>query len=200
MRRRLIALPPLSDRHDVLEKESTDANVIRPNLSGDKVIFMGVSGSGKTTLAARFARAINAEFHDADDYHDAASVAKMREGIALTDADRVPWLRALNALLRDFSERGEGVVLACSALRETYRDAIASGIPNVRWVFLDGDFETIAARMRARSEATNHYMPESLLKSQFETLERPSDAIVIDVALSTEAQLQCVLASFASAA
>jgi gluconokinase len=167
----------------------------RPDSYGASVVVMGVSGSGKTTLAGSLARAMSAVFIDADEFHPATNVEKMRQGVPLTDADRAPWLARLNATLRDASLRGENVVLACSALRVSYRDAIAHGLPRLRWVFLDGKFETIAARIRARSENSDHYMPESLLKSQFDTLERPHDAIVVDIALPSDAQLACVMAS-----
>jgi gluconokinase len=160
-----------------------------------QLVVMGVSGSGKTTLAARLSGAIGARFIDADDFHPIANVEKMRRGIALTDDDRTPWLARLNDELRQSAHKNESVVLACSALRERYRDAIERGIDGVRWVFLDGSFEVIAARIRARSVASDHYMPESLLKSQFETLERPRAAIIVDVSLSSEAQLACVMAS-----
>jgi gluconokinase len=173
----------------------TISSEIDPRKNGIRVILMGVSGSGKTTLAARISGAIMAEFRDADDFHPEDNVEKMRQGVALTDADREPWLHRLNALLRQSATRGESIVLACSALRESYREAIARDVSNVRWVFLDGDFDTIATRMRARSATTDHYMPESLLMSQFETLERPTHAIVVDVALSSDEQLECVMAS-----
>jgi gluconokinase len=156
---------------------------------------MGVSGSGKSTLAAQLSGAIKAEFHDADDYHDQINVVKMREGIALTDEDRTPWLHRLNMLLRERVGEGRNIVLACSALKESYRAAMLQGVTNVRLIFLDGDFETIAARIRRRRATTGHYMPEVLLQSQFDALERPSNAIVIDVNLPPEAQLHCALAS-----
>jgi gluconokinase len=156
---------------------------------------MGVSGSGKSTLSARLSKAINAEFHDADDYHDQINVVKMREGIALTDEDRAPWLHRLNMLLRERVGEGCSIVLACSALKESYRDAMLRGVIDARLIFLDGDFETIAARIRQRSATTGHYMPEVLLQSQFDALERPSNAIVIDVNLPPEAQLRCALSS-----
>ncbi len=156
---------------------------------------MGVSGSGKSTLAAQLARAENAEFHDADDYHDEANIVKMRDGIALTDEDRAPWLARLNALLREHVSEGRSIVLACSALKESYREAMLRNVANVRLILLDGDFATISARIRERSATMAHYMPEALLQSQFDALERPANAIVIDVHLSPQAQLACAVAS-----
>lgn len=171
-----------------------------PQGVGRSVVIMGVSGSGKTTLAVRLSRAIDADFYDADDYHDTANVAKMREGVALTDEDRAPWLARLNALLRERAAMGKATVLACSALKQRYRDVLLNDVPDARLILLDGDFETIAARMRERSAATGHYMPEALLQSQFDALEPPLDAIVIDVKLSPEAQLQCAIASLVAQA
>jgi gluconokinase len=167
------------------------------NKLGYIIIIMGVSGSGKTTLSALLAGAIGAEFHDADDYHDTRSVAKMRDGIALTDDDRKPWLSRLNELLLAPSSEGRGRVLACSALKASYREAILRDVPNTHVVYLAGDYQTISARILARSANTSHYMPEALLQSQFDALEPPTDAIIIDVALPTDAQLKCVLASLA---
>ncbi|MGL4229840.1 MAG: gluconokinase [Casimicrobium sp.] len=179
----------------MLRNEESNTYRQRPIQLGVAIIVMGVSGSGKSTLAAQLSRAINAEFHDADDYHDPDNIVKMREGVALTDEDRAPWLARLNALLREHANAGRGIVLACSALKESYREAMLRDVSNAQLVFLDGDFETIAARMRERSATTAHYMPEALLQSQFEALERPADAIVIDVNLSPDAQLACAIAS-----
>ena len=151
---------------------------------------MGVSGCGKTTVGLLLAQRLSAIFLDADDFHPVHNVAKMRDGIALDDADRVPWLATLNHELHTRQERGEWVVLACSALKARYRDAIAANFSLVDWVFLDGSFELIAARMRARA---GHYMPESLLRSQFEALERPLDAIILSVELEVEAMVDHVL-------
>ena len=127
------------------------------------IIVMGVSGCGKTTVGRALAARLHATFLDADDFHPVANVVKMRAGTPLNDDDRAPWLATLNHELQTRSDRGEQVVLACSALKKNYRTATSAGLPHVRWVFLDGSFEVIAARMRERP---NHYMPESLLRSQ----------------------------------
>ena len=113
-------------------------------------------------------------------------------GTPLTDEDREPWLASLNAELRSRAALGERVVLACSALKQRYRDTLAADIAVMHWVFLDGNADEIAARMRARE---GHYMPESLLRSQFDALERPTDAICISVSLTPVEQLQLALAS-----
>jgi gluconokinase len=143
------------------------------------VLVMGVSGSGKTTIGQALAQALAARFVDADDYHPASNIAKMRAGIPLDDQDRKPWLERLNALLRHSAARGEPVVLACSALRVRYREQLAQRVPSLSVVHLKGDFEMIAARLAARQR---HYMPPSLLRSQFDTLEPPREAIEVDIA------------------
>ena len=154
------------------------------------MIVMGVSGCGKTTVGSALAGRLNATFLDADDFHPEVNVAKMRAGTPLNDDDRAPWLAALNCELRARSVCGERVVLACSALKKNYRDAIGAGLPHAHWIFLEGNFALIAARMRERP---NHYMPESLLRSQFDALERPADAITIAIALSAVEQVDAAL-------
>ena len=151
------------------------------------IIVMGVSGCGKTTVGRALAVRLNATFLDADDFHPEENVAKMRAGTPLNDEDRAPWLAALNHELRTRSVGGEQVVLACSALKKNYRTAIGTGLPQVHWIFLDGSFELIAARLRQRP---NHYMPESLLSSQLDALERPEDAITISIELSPDEQVE----------
>ena len=135
------------------------------------VIVMGVSGSGKSTIAAQLAGRLGAHYVDGDDLHPPANVAKMRAGTPLTDDDRWPWLDKVAHTLVETHARGEGVVIACSALRRAYRDRIRNGAGGrVRFIFLDAPFDVIHARMAVR---LNHFMPEALLKSQFATLERP---------------------------
>lgn len=141
------------------------------------LIVMGVSGSGKTTVGRALAAALGWAFADADDHHPPANVAKMRRGEALDDDDRQPWLEALRALIDEHLARREPLVLACSALKQRYRDVLAGGVAPVRFVYLRGSFDVIAERMRHR---TDHYMPPSLLESQFAALEEPTDAIVVD--------------------
>jgi gluconokinase len=140
------------------------------------IIVMGVSSSGKSTVGAALARALHAPFLDGDKYHPPANVEKMRNGIALTDDDRWPWLEALSAALKEAAEKKKGVAVgACSALRKAYRDFITekAGEP-VLFVYLDGSREVIGERMAKRK---HEYMPTSLLDSQFATLEVPDPAI-----------------------
>jgi gluconokinase len=149
------------------------------------VIVMGVSGSGKTSVGLALAQRLAWAFEDADDWHPAANVEKMRNGFALTDADREPWIQSLANAIAGWVAGGRDVVLACSALRRWHRDALRSGVANagmVRFVYLKGEYETIDQRLRSR---TAHYMPESLLQSQFATLEEPDsgEALAINVRL-----------------
>lgn len=161
---------------------------------GSPIIIMGVSGCGKTTIGCALAARLNATFLDADDFHPGANVEKMRTGIPLNDEDRAPWLTTLNGELRERSQRGESVVLACSALKLRYREAIGAQLAHVNWIFLDGSVDVIAERMHARA---NHYMPESLLRSQFDALERPKNAICISIELSATEQVEAALSALA---
>jgi len=139
---------------------------------------MGVTGCGKTAVGEILARDCGWDFHDADDFHPAENVAKMKRGEPLGDADRWPWLARLNALLLDSERQGKSLVLACSALKQTYRERLARDCATVRFVFLDGDIELIRARLAARR---GHYMNPKLLDSQFAILEPPADALRLDV-------------------
>jgi gluconokinase len=147
------------------------------------VVVMGVSGCGKTSVGQALAARLGARFVDADDYHPPANVEKMRAGVPLDDADRAPWLARLNAVLRHAIARDEPVVLACSALRQRYRDALADRLTGVRFVHLSGTPALIASRLALRR---HRYMPASLLDSQFAALEPPLDAVVVDVAGSVD--------------
>jgi gluconokinase len=151
------------------------------------VVVMGVSGSGKSTVGALLAKRLGAEFLDADEFHPPQNVAKMAAGMPLTDADRKPWLERLNAELR----KRKDAVLACSALKNSYRRALSLGV-DCRFVHLRGPIELIRARMQTRS---HRYMPASLLESQFATLEPPLGAIEVDIAESTERCVELVLAA-----
>lgn len=139
------------------------------------LLLMGVSGSGKTTIGEALARVAGIVFLDADDFHPPANVAKMRAGIPLTDEDREPWLAALAAKL----QATPGFILACSALKERYRDVLKAAVPDLKVFFLDGSPETIRLRMEARA---GHFMPPGLLESQISTLEPPKNAIRLDIA------------------
>jgi len=148
------------------------------------VVVMGVAGVGKTTVGRLLARELDAGFVDADDYHPAANVAKMHSGKPLTDDDRRPWLARLNEVLREYAARNAGVVLACSALKQRYREQLFAGVPDGRLVYLRGTKEMIAERLGARRE---HFMNPALLDSQFAALEEPAHAIVADADGAPEA-------------
>jgi len=155
--------------------------------------IMGVCGCGKTTVGKRLADRLGWRFFDADDFHPPANVSKMASGIALTDEDRWPWLDGLAAALDDGARLGEHVVLACSALKQAYRERLTSTdskLRDVRWIYLKGDTASIAPRLAARS---GHYMPPTLLASQFAALEEPTDALVIDIGLTTEEQVSIIV-------
>jgi gluconokinase len=151
------------------------------------VVLMGVSGAGKTTIGHMLAAKLGCEFYDADDLHCDANKAKMASGIALTDADRAPWLAGIRKLIANNLARGVDVVLACSALKQSYRDEIMVDAERVKIVYLKGSPQLIAARIAHRKD---HFMNEALLGSQFDTLEEPRDAIVVDIDGPPEAIVQ----------
>lgn len=142
------------------------------------VILMGVSGAGKTAVGHELAAALGWEFHDADDLHPAANKRKMHAGVPLTDQDREPWLRAVRALIDRLLAAGRRAVIACSALKQSYRDLLMADPATVRIVYLRGTMDLIAARLEARP---GHFMNPHLLRSQFDTLEEPSDALSVDI-------------------
>jgi gluconokinase len=155
------------------------------------VVMMGVSGCGKTAVGQALAADLGWPFCDGDDFHPQANVAKMAAGTPLTDVDRWPWLDRLAAEMSAINARGADAVFACSSLKQAYRDRF-SRAGDVRFVHLKGDYDTIAARIAARS---HRYMPPTLLASQFATLEDPSDAIVVDVRDAIPAQIARIRAA-----
>ena len=144
---------------------------------------MGVAGAGKTLIGAKLAEALGFTFLDADDFHPGSNIDKMRGGAPLAAADRAPWLEAIrNALLALQRERRD-VVLGCSALAASFRAALAEGLSDVRFVYLKASPDLIRARVASRDD---HFMPASLVDSQFATLEEPDDAIVVDASEAPE--------------
>lgn len=156
------------------------------------LVVMGVSGSGKSTVGEALASSLGWRFLDADSFHPPANVAKMKAGIPLTDDDRWPWLDRLADEMRSILARGESAVLACSALKASYRERLARA-GDVRFVYLEGDKATIGARIAARD---HQYMPASLLDSQFATLEPPVEALAVDVRLPVPEQVAFVRRHF----
>jgi gluconokinase len=146
------------------------------------VLVMGVTGSGKTTVGSLLAAQLGWEFADADQFHPAANVEKMSRGIALTDADREPWLAAMRVAIAKWLAEGKNVVLGCSALKQSYREKLGVG-GDVRLVYLKGSYEQIAARLRERH---GHFATEAILADQFAVLEEPRDSVVVDVGRTPE--------------
>jgi len=148
------------------------------------VIVMGVVGSGKTTVGRLLAQQLNWEFADADDFHPAVNIEKIRHGIPLGDEDRQPWLDRLREAILGWIARGRNVVLACSALKRAYRKILDAG-PEVKFVYLKGSATLIAERLRSRH---GHFAGEQILASQLSDLEEPEWALTVDIA-ATPAQI-----------
>jgi len=143
------------------------------------LILMGVVGSGKTTVGIQLAKKLGWQLADGDDFHPQVNVEKISHGIALTDSDRAPWLAALRAAIDKWNSERRNVVLACSALKRSYRTQLQAA--GVQFIYLKGDYDLIAARLHFRH---GHFATESILKSQLADLEEPDDAITIDVGKS----------------
>lgn len=143
------------------------------------IVLMGVSGSGKTLIGTLLAKRLNIPFLDADDYHPAANKEKMAAGVPLTDEDRRPWLEKLHELLCDWSSKGDSGILACSALKASYRGVLTNGIAEsaLRFVLLDAPRDLIAGRLAQRH---HEFMNANLLDSQFATLEKPANALCVE--------------------
>jgi gluconokinase len=146
------------------------------------VIVMGTTGSGKTTIGSLLAKRMGWEFVDADDFHPPSNVEKMEHGIPLTDADREPWLKALHDKIVEWTAEKRSVVLACSALKHSYRDELRAS-SDVKFVYLKGSYQLFSERVLARR---GHFAKQDLLASQFATLEEPTHAIIVDAAPSPE--------------
>ncbi len=141
------------------------------------VVVMGVSGSGKSTIGKLLAASLNWEFSDADDFHSIANIEKMSHGIPLTDADRSPWLAKLQSAISQWLLADKNVVLACSALKLSYRQLLWQDPEQMRLVYIKSSFALLHKRLQQRQ---NHFMAQTLLKSQFDTLEEPKHAITVD--------------------
>jgi gluconokinase len=138
---------------------------------------MGVSGSGKTAVGTRLAEKLPYEFLDADNFHPPANIEKMKHGIPLTDEDRIPWLHNLHREIASRLSQGKSAILACSALKESYREMLREGLSQIRFVYLHVDRETLVQRLQQRK---GHFFPKELLDSQLATLEVPHDALVVE--------------------
>src|SRR5262245_13170510 len=153
------------------------------------VVVMGVAGSGKTTVGHLLAAAIPCAFLEGDTLHSHANVEKMSRGVPLTDADRAPWLAEIHASMLDAYQRGDSLVVGCSALKQSYRAILGEDLP-VAWVYLKARRNLIESRMTARA---GHFMKANMVASQFDALEEPADAIVVDVDQAPEAIVNQVL-------
>ncbi|UBF24958.1 gluconokinase [Kovacikia minuta CCNUW1] len=145
------------------------------------ILVMGVSGSGKTTIGRYLAADLGWQFRDADDFHPPGNIEKMRQGIPLTDSDRAPWLLAMQQAIRSWIQTNTNVVLACSALKSSYRQILYQPTDPIQLVYLTGSFELIQQRLNQRQ---GHYMQANLLKSQFDALEQPENALIVDITQS----------------
>lgn len=144
---------------------------------------MGVSGSGKTTIGRLLSYQTGIPFFDGDDFHPSANKEKMKAGIPLTDEDRLGWLQQLHALAEKESTN-KGAIIACSALKEKYRQLLSAHLQKPFWVFLTGSFDLIEQRLTNRA---GHFMPPALLQSQFDALEIPQDVFTVDIDQEPEA-------------
>lgn len=149
---------------------------MNPNI----LILMGVAAVGKTTLGKALAEATGGKFYDGDDFHSASNREKMAAGIPLTDTDRKDWLQAIAQLIAAHANDPTPTFIACSALKQSYRDILSSARPTLAFLFLTADPETLRERLTARHKSGEHFMPPSLLDSQIATLEPPADALELD--------------------
>ena len=167
------------------------------------ILLMGVMGSGKTTVGGLLAKRLSWSFEDADAYHSQSNIEKMAQGVALTDADRRPWLRTLSDLIDvrvgaeragfESPDREAGLVLACSALKQEYREILVGQKPGVQIVFLQGSESLLLARLSSRQHA---FMPPALLQSQLSTLETPQCALTLDIADAAAALVEQICSAF----
>jgi gluconokinase len=158
------------------------------------VILMGVAGSGKTTVGEVLAQRLGWRFYDGDDFHSARNRDKMRRGEPLTEEDREPWLEALHDLISRCEQARENAVLACSALKQAYRERLTADSREVRMVYLKGPRDLIARRLAARH---GHFFDPALLQSQFDALEEPSDALAVDIAGTPQHIADAIVAGLA---
>jgi gluconokinase len=156
------------------------------------LLITGVAGSGKSTIGKRAAAALGWPYFEADDFHSAANKAKMAAGTPLTDEDRAPWLATLRAKMDESRQAGRPAVFTCSALKAKYRETLIGGTSDVLLVYLSGDYETILARVSRRK---GHFMKADLVRSQFEALEPPQDALTFDVREAPDAIVARIVAA-----
>ena len=154
------------------------------------VIVIGVTGSGKSTVGRALAARLDWRFHDADDLHSPENVERMRQNQPLNDAQRMPWLQRVRAVVDEAVRDGSGEVIACSALKARYRDIISGGLPAVRYVHLTGDPALLRSRLERRPD---HFAGPGLLDTQLEALEPPADALTLDVQMPVDALVDAIV-------
>jgi gluconokinase len=152
---------------------------------------MGVAGSGKSTVGKLLSQRLGWQFYEADDFHPPENIAKMSLGLPLSDRDREPWLDRLKQLIEQTINQGNSAILACSALKSSYRQFLTQELKNeVCWIYLRGDYQLISARIKQRQQ---HFFKEEILNTQFANLEEPTEALIIDVSLSPAAIVNTIL-------
>ncbi|MGP0128446.1 MAG: gluconokinase [cyanobacterium endosymbiont of Rhopalodia musculus] len=155
-------------------------------------IIMGVSGSGKTTIGKQLSFQLDYHFYDADDLHSSENIKKMSQGIPLNDKDRQPWLLSLSHLINNLQQHQKNAVIACSSLKKSYRQLLQGNHQDLVWIYLKGSFEQILERLNKRKE---HFMKSQMLKSQFEDLEEPKNAIILDIGPTPEKIIKQILSN-----
>lgn len=154
------------------------------------IVVMGIAASGKSTLGLALAKNLGWEFLEGDDYHPQVNIEKMSSGTPLNDEDRLPWLRSINQALCQLDKSGRNAVLACSALKQHYREILAQGIQQMRYVYLYGNPQLVRERIANRK---GHFMPPELIDSQISTMEPPQNAIRVNIEQPVETQTEKVL-------
>ena len=154
------------------------------------LVLMGVAGSGKTTVGMSLAERLDWDFYDADEFHPPGNIAKMAAGIPLDDSDRAPWLTALRDLILSALRADRPGVLACSALKERYRQQLLPANAGVQLIYLKGSYDLIWSRMQRR---TDHYMKPDMLKSQFDALEEPTQALIVEIGRPVDEIVRTIL-------
>ncbi len=149
-------------------------------------LIMGVSGSGKSTIGKALSQKLDYTFYDGDDFHPPENIDKMSQGIPLNDSDRLPWLHNIKSVIN----KHKNAVITCSALKQSYRDLLEENNTDIIWIYLKGSYEIFLKRLQQRSE---HFMKENMLQSQFQALEEPNNALIIDVNLSVEEIIQEII-------
>jgi len=155
------------------------------------IVVMGVSGSGKSTVGRKLAERLGWPFHDADYLHPEANKSKMHRGIPLTDEDRMPWLEAIRELIAGYLHHGRNAIVACSALKRSYRTQIGAGLSAVKFVYLQGEFDLIERRL---AERHGHFFDPHLLRSQFDDLEEPADAVIEEITHPPDVIVESIIA------